>query len=102
VLPFQPTNGELVFNANWYWQDSYYVANGELPSYDLANLCLHWNAIGNTDVDLSFFMRNALDDEYLLPPTPSRTAWTFTPCLCRTAYASLGNILAVGHYQRET
>jgi len=64
VLPFQPAQGELVFNADYYWQDSYYVANGELPSYDVANLRLDWNGIGNTGVDLAFFMRNVLDDEY--------------------------------------
>jgi len=64
VLPFQPANGELVFNADWYWQGSYYVGNGELPSYDVANLRLDWNGIGNTGVDIGFFMRNALNDEY--------------------------------------
>ncbi|MEA3299404.1 MAG: TonB-dependent receptor [Pseudomonadota bacterium] len=64
VLPFQPAQGELVFNADYYWQDSYFVANGLLPSYDVANLRLDWNSIGNTGVDLSFFMRNVMDDEY--------------------------------------
>ncbi|MFA5549808.1 MAG: hypothetical protein WDA10_14790, partial [Porticoccaceae bacterium] len=63
VLPVQPVNGELVFNADYYWQDVYYVGSGELPSYDVANLRLDWNGIGGTGVDLGFFVRNVLDDD---------------------------------------
>ena len=63
VLPVQPVDGELVFNADYYWQNVYFVGSGELPSYDVANLRLDWNGIGGTGVDLGFFVRNALDDD---------------------------------------
>jgi len=63
VLPVQPANGELVFNADYYWQDTYFIGTAEMPSYDLANMRLDWNRIGNTGINLGFFVRNVLDDD---------------------------------------
>lgn len=64
VLMQPAMGGEIVLNADYYWQDEYYVGNGKLPSYDVANLRLDWKAMGNTGIDLGFFVRNLLDDEY--------------------------------------
>lgn len=72
VLPFQPLGGEVVFNADYYWQDAYFVGNAELPSYEVSNLRLDWNDFAGTGVDLGFFMRNVFDDEY--PYAVSSTA----------------------------
>jgi len=63
VLPYRPADGELVLNADYYWQETYFVGAAELPSYELANLRLDWNGIGGTGVDLGFFVRNLLDDD---------------------------------------
>lgn len=63
LLPIQPLDGQVAFNIDYYWQDSYHVATGELPSYDLLNLRLDWSNIANSGVDLGFFMRNVLDDD---------------------------------------
>lgn len=64
VLPVRPLNGEVVLNAEHYWQESYYVGNAELPSYDVTKMRLSWNDINQSGLDVSFFMRNVFDDEY--------------------------------------
>lgn len=64
AVPVELAGGELVFNADYYWQDEYFVNNSILPSYEVANMRMDLLGIGGTGVDVGFFVRNILDDEY--------------------------------------
>src|SRR5690606_8617149 len=63
VTPFQPLEGQVVVNADWYYQEAYFVGNGELPGYDVSNLRVEWKDISHSGVDAAFFMRNVFNQE---------------------------------------
>src|SRR5690606_27413323 len=64
MTPLQPLDGQVVVNADWYYQESYHVGNDELPGYDVANMRVEWRDISRSGVDAAFFMRNVFDQEY--------------------------------------
>jgi iron complex outermembrane receptor protein len=79
VLPYQPLDGELVFNADHYYQQDYWIGNDNLPGYELTNLRLDWNGVNRSGVDVSFFVRNALDiDDPISSATGAASLGVFT------------------------
>jgi iron complex outermembrane receptor protein len=61
-LPFA---GSVVFNADYYWTDSFTYSDMTLPSYSLANVHVDLQDLLHSTVDLSFFARNVFDKEYV-------------------------------------
>ena len=76
IFPMDQAHGQLAFYAEYYRQSGVWLDDtglellprrpGYQPSYDNLNLRLDWaNALGYP-VDASLFVRNALDDEWLV------------------------------------
>jgi iron complex outermembrane receptor protein len=60
-LPFQPMDGKLVFNADYFYQSKFHVGNATFPSYDVTNARLEWSNIGASGAGLALFVRNIFD-----------------------------------------
>jgi iron complex outermembrane receptor protein len=83
-LPIDESWGDVAVSAtyNWYGQQYDSVSPGEIyviePSYELLNFKVDWTNILGHPVDLSFFMRNALDTLYVQGAVPIYTQLGFT------------------------
>jgi iron complex outermembrane receptor protein len=68
-LPIPENMGELSIGANYSFTDEQLVSAsspfGTLDEIELVNLNANWTSIGGSPVDLSFFVSNALDEEYI-------------------------------------
>lgn len=56
---------EAVFNADYYWTDELLKGDIKLPSYEVTNLRLDVNNVNRAGIDVSFFVRNLFDKEYI-------------------------------------
>jgi iron complex outermembrane recepter protein len=69
VLPTPVFGGELAVNADYYYTDEWDAQAGvSFPSYDLVNARLDLSNIADTGLDVSVWVRNAFDEEYLISP----------------------------------
>jgi iron complex outermembrane receptor protein len=68
TLPVHPLDGEVVLSADRYKTQSYEVQGSSVPGYEVSNLHVDWNDIGNTHLSLGFFMRNVFDKTYVAAP----------------------------------
>jgi len=62
------TAGTLAFNANYYWTGDINFYAYTARSYGLANLRLDWNDVGGKPIDLSAYVKNVTDKEYVAAP----------------------------------
>jgi len=67
-LPLAPEWGELVTNADVYYSSPTEFAATTVPPYAALNLRVDYNNVGGHPVDLSFYMRNAANREYISTP----------------------------------
>lgn len=73
-----PAIGEISLRADMYGQDSMYFSNTydsltpdtELPSYELVNARLSWNAIMGSRFSSAVFAKNLADEEYFVGGMP--------------------------------
>lgn len=65
TLPVPVTLADTVLGVDYYHSSSVQSSDQVLPAYDLVNARLDFNALAGTNADLSFFMRNVFDEEYL-------------------------------------
>lgn len=86
ILPVQPADGDLVFNADLYVTDDFGGQTGvNLPGYTLANARLDWKDIDNSGLDLGFYVRNVFGEKYFSSPVilglpiPVATVYTGEP-----------------------
>jgi iron complex outermembrane receptor protein len=70
-LPLPAEWGQLIFNADEYYSGPTAFTATELPPYAVLNLRLDWNNVEGHPLDLSFFMRNAANREYVAIPVAS-------------------------------
>jgi len=69
ILPVQPLDGDLMFNADVYMTDDFGGQTGvNLPGYTLANARLDWKDIGQSGLDLGFYVRNVFAERYFSSP----------------------------------
>src|SRR5690554_3512706 len=76
LAPLDPALGQLSFYAEYYrqsgiWLDDTALASfpdkfGYQPGYDNVNLRIDWANVLGKPLDLSVFVRNALNDEWLV------------------------------------
>lgn len=65
ILPVRPLDAPLVFDADLFMTADYGGQNGEkLPGYNLVNAQITWRGIAHTNLDLSFFLKNAFNETY--------------------------------------
>lgn len=64
-VPLDGIADEMVFNADYYWTDDVKFADFSTPSYKLANVRLDLNGVGGSSLDLSLYVRNLFDREYV-------------------------------------
>jgi iron complex outermembrane receptor protein len=83
-LPVDESWGDIAVSATYSWYGHQYdsVSPGEIyviePSYELLDFKVDWTNILGHPVDLSFFMRNALDTLYVQGAVPIYTQLGFT------------------------
>ncbi len=83
-LPIDESWGDIALSATYSWYGHQYdsVSPGEIyliePSYELLDFKVDWTNIMSYPVDLSFFMRNALDTLYVQGAVPIYTQLGFT------------------------
>jgi iron complex outermembrane receptor protein len=70
-LPLPEELGQVIFNADEYYSGPTAYTGTNLPPYAVLNLRLDWNDVEGQPLDLSFFMRNALNREYIATPVAS-------------------------------
>jgi len=86
VLPVQPADGDLVFNADIYMTDDFGGQTGvSLPGYQTANARLDWKNISQSGLDVGFYVKNLFDENYFSSPVilglpiPVATVYTGEP-----------------------
>ena len=70
-LPLPEELGQVIFNADEYYSGPTEFTATKLPPYAVLDLRLDWNNLEGQPLDLSFFMRNALDRQYIATPVAS-------------------------------
>ena len=70
-LPLPEQWGQFVFNADEYYSGPTEFTFTELPPYAVLNLRADWNNVEGHPLDLSVFMRNAANREYIATPVAS-------------------------------
>jgi iron complex outermembrane receptor protein len=70
-LPLPEQWGQFVFNADEYYSGPTEFTFIELPPYAVLNLRADWNNVEGHQLDLSVFMRNAANREYIATPVAS-------------------------------
>jgi iron complex outermembrane receptor protein len=70
-LPLPEQWGQFVFNADEYYSGPTEFTFIELPPYAVLNLRADWNNVEGHPLDLSVFMRNAANREYIATPVAS-------------------------------
>lgn len=74
-LPIDSSLGDFSVTANWNWQDSVYLSTINDPlsrqkPYGLLTLGAAWRNVAQYPVDVSFFMNNALNQDYAIGALP--------------------------------
>jgi iron complex outermembrane receptor protein len=83
-LPLDESVGDVALSATYSWYGHQYdsVSPGEIyliePSYELLDVRVDWTNAMGYPVDLSFFMKNALDTTYVQGAVPIYTQLGFT------------------------
>ena len=83
-LPVDESWGDMSVSATYSWYGHQYdsVSPGEIyliePSYELLDVRADWNNVFSYPVDVSFFMKNALDTTYVQGAVPIYTQLGFT------------------------
>jgi iron complex outermembrane receptor protein len=83
-LPVDESWGDIALSATYSWYGHQYgsVSPGEIyliePSYDLLDFTANWTGVLGHPVDISFFMKNALDTVYVQGVVPLYTQLGFT------------------------
>jgi iron complex outermembrane receptor protein len=83
-LPIDESYGDVAISATYSWYGHQYdsVSVGEIypiePSYDLLDVRVDWTNAMGYPVDLSFWMKNALDNTYVMGAVPIYTQLGFT------------------------
>ena len=72
-LPVPDPLGQVIMNVDEYYTSATAFTATELPPYAVLNLRVDYNNIEGHPLDLSFFMRNALNREYIAIPVASGT-----------------------------
>jgi iron complex outermembrane recepter protein len=67
-FPMPDEWGQLVANVEEYYSGPTEYNNVAMPPYSVTNLRLDWNNVQRSPLDLSFFMRNATNREYVATP----------------------------------
>jgi iron complex outermembrane receptor protein len=70
-LPLAQEWGHLIFNADEYYSGPTEFTAAQLPPYAVLNLRLDYNNVRGYPLDLSLFMRNAANREYIATPVAS-------------------------------
>jgi iron complex outermembrane receptor protein len=65
AYPMDQFAEEIVFNVDYYWTDDLLKGDIKLPSYEVTNARVDINDINRAGIDLSFFVRNAFDKDYI-------------------------------------
>ena len=71
LLPVDASWGDMAASATYVFTDDMratgeaYSKYYQLPSYDLVNLNLNWNGVFGSPIDLSAFVTNLTDEEYV-------------------------------------
>jgi iron complex outermembrane recepter protein len=82
VLPLRNDMGELALTGTYYWADNQVIGDNLItPKYDLIDLRLDWNHVAGKSIDLSAFVRNALDSKYVTASTVASAALGFYTAL---------------------
>ncbi len=68
TLPLAPDIGEFVFTPQLYYSSSVYLGGISAKAYNVTNMRLDWNGILRSKVDLSFYVKNLFDREYVNGP----------------------------------
>ncbi len=86
ILPVQPADGDLIFNADMYMTDDFGGQTGvNLPGYQTANARLDWKNINQSGLDVGFYVKNLFDENYFSSPVilglpiPVATVYTGEP-----------------------
>jgi len=86
LLPVQPADSDLIFNADFYVTDDFGGQTGvSLPGYEVANARIDWKDIAQSGFDLSIYVKNVLDKNYFISPVilglpiPVATVYTGEP-----------------------
>ena len=83
-LPIDESLGDIAVSATYSWYGHQYdsVSPGEIyliePSYELLDFKIDWTNVMEYPVDLSFFMKNALNTTYVQGAVPIYTQLGFT------------------------
>ena len=70
-LPIPDDLGQVVLNAEEYYTSQIMFTSANLPPYAVLNMRLDWNNVEGHPLDLSLFVRNALNREYYATPVAS-------------------------------
>lgn len=84
-LPLDPQLGDISLSATYTYTDSYTTVSeeltgspyAELDPYELVNFNMNWNQVMGSSFDLSLFVANALDEEYITYTTGNWTSLGF-------------------------
>ena len=68
TLPLDPALGQFVFSPQLYYSSSVYLGGISAKAYNVTNMRLDWNNIAHQPVDLSFYVKNLFDREYVNGP----------------------------------
>jgi len=76
ILPVDPSLGQMSFYAEYYRQSSMWLDDqavsmfprkpGYQEGYDNLNLRFDWSGVMGTPVDVGLYVRNAMDDEWMV------------------------------------
>jgi iron complex outermembrane recepter protein len=72
-LPLPDPLGQVIMNVDEYYTSATAFTATQLPPYAVLNLRVDYNNIEGHPLDLSFFMRNALNRDYVAIPVASGT-----------------------------
>ena len=64
-LPIKLAGGDVVLRASYYWLDKYIVGFLPYPSHHTVDAAIDINHIGNSGLNLSFFVNNLTDETIL-------------------------------------
>ena len=64
-VPLPSPESSVNFIGDFYWTDRIEYTESYFPSYSLVNLSVNYEHVASSPVDLTFFLRNALNKEYI-------------------------------------
>jgi outer membrane receptor protein involved in Fe transport len=65
VLPWKLVGGDLVFDYNYFYTDSFVAQETVIPGYDLHSARLEWNDVAASPISVAFFTNNIFDKRYI-------------------------------------